>query len=59
MACTLPTITAALCLLVSPSSAIPMLRADAVRFSICDDATDSVRSRMASSGIGPVAISAS
>ena len=36
-----------------------MLRADAVRFSICDEAADSLRSSTASSGAGLEAIAVS
>ena len=49
----------AFCFDVSPSSAMATDRAEADRFSICDEATDSERSRMAANGAISLPISAS
>ena len=59
IACTFATTSPALLWPGSPSSASPMLRAEAVRSSIWDEAADSLRSSTASGGAGLEAMAAS
>ncbi len=55
----LAAIRVAFCLVVSPSSAMATDRAEADRFSIWDEATDSERSRIVANGAISLPISAS